>query len=494
VSEIAAPRDDGGTIHRRLAEIRAAHVRDAASAGVARRVVYAAVVTYAAVFVFAAVLHFLAFKTAREDLGYMEQAMWSTLHGHFLESTTLAGHQMSRLGAHVDPFLVLLTPLYWLWSSPLLLVVFQALAVSSGALPVFWLARKHLESDRAAAHFALAYLLFPATQFNAFTSTSSFHSVAIAVPLILFTIWFLDEDRLVAFGVVAILAATTKEEIPLAVGCLGIWYAVRRGRRLFGAAVFGAGLALTLFDFLYVIPRFTPGVINPFASRYQGVGTTPSGVLRTLVTDPGAAIHSMTTTQKGIYLCLLLAPFLGLWLLEPLLFLGAVPDLGINMLSSFNDQTRIAFHWTAGIIPFTIAASIFGAAKLKRHANAVSLGVFAATAVLGAYTPLFFIGEDLTAFRSQANDARNTAIAAIPSDARVSASNRLGSHLSGRRYIYIFPKVGSARWIVADRNDKTYLHFGGAFKRAIVRYESSPEWHTVFSSDGVVVLRKRDTP
>jgi hypothetical protein len=34
---------------------------------------------------------------------------------------------------------------------------------------------------------------------------------------------FLDEDRLVAFSLVALLACTTKEQIPLAVGCLGIW-------------------------------------------------------------------------------------------------------------------------------------------------------------------------------------------------------------------------------------------------------------------------------
>ena len=115
--------------------------------------------------------------------------------------------------------------------------------MASGALPVFWLARKHLDSARAGAQFAFAYLLYPATQFNAFTIGDGFHAVSFAVPLILYAIWFLDEDRLVAFSVVALLAFTTKEELPLAVGCLGIWYAVRRGHRLFGLGVFAAGLA-----------------------------------------------------------------------------------------------------------------------------------------------------------------------------------------------------------------------------------------------------------
>ena len=206
-----------------LAAVRQRVRMDRSEAAVALRVVYAGVLAYAALFAFAAVVHYLVFQENRFDLGNMVQAIWNTLHGHVLEATGPSGTQGSRLGAHVDPFLVLLAPLFWIWSSPLLLLVVQALAVASGALPVFWLARKHIGSSRAAAHFAFAYLLYPATQFNAFTPGDGFHSVSLAVPLVLFAVWFLDEDRLVAFSAVAFLACTTKEEIPLAVGCLGIW-------------------------------------------------------------------------------------------------------------------------------------------------------------------------------------------------------------------------------------------------------------------------------
>ena len=118
-----------------------------------------------------------------------------------------------------------------------MLLVVQIVAVASGALPVYWLARKHLDSAGAAAGFAAVYLLYPATQYNAL-SYSGPHAVSFAVPLILFAVWFLDNDRLVPFAVTALLAAATKEEIGLAVGCLGIWYAVAHGRRLVGATIF----------------------------------------------------------------------------------------------------------------------------------------------------------------------------------------------------------------------------------------------------------------
>ena len=234
------------------------------------------------------VLHWVVFREARFDLGNMVQAIWNTLHGHFLETTTATGHQRNRLGFHVDPFLLLFAPLLWIWSNPMLLPVAQVLAVASGALPVFWLARKHLGSSRTAAHFAFAYLLYPATQFNAFTIAAGFHAVSFAVPLLLYAIWFLDEDRLVAFSVVALLACTTKEEIPLAVGCLGIWYAVRKGRRLFGLSVFAAGLCPHALQLPLAHPALLAERGRPVRSAATAdVGGTPQGMAHKLVHRSG---------------------------------------------------------------------------------------------------------------------------------------------------------------------------------------------------------------
>jgi uncharacterized membrane protein len=457
----------------------------------ALRVAYWATTIYGAAFVFAAVVHYVEFKTGRVDLGHMVQAIWNTQHGHFLETTTLHGKQANRLGFHVDPFLLLFVPLLWVWSSPLLLPVFQVLAVACGVFPVYWLTRKHLSSGRAAAHFALAYLLYPATQFNAFTNSSSFHAVSIAVPLVLYALWYLDEDRLVAFSLVALLAATTKEEIPLAVGCLGMWYAVRRGRRLFGLSVFATGLAITVLNFLWVIPHFSPTGADPFASRYRAVGGTPQGMAHKLFTDPLAFVHAVATGHKVIYLALLLVPFLGFSLFEPLLLLGAVPDLVINLLSSQPDQTMIPYHWTGGIVPFVIAASIFGAVRFKRHAGRLSLCVLAAVACTAVYSPILVLATDLPDLGSRAEATQAHALSLIPDGARVSASNLLGGHLSERRFSYTFPYVAQARWIVVNVHDRSYAGGTALFRRDVLKYESDKAWETVFSSHGVLVLRRR---
>jgi uncharacterized membrane protein len=106
------------------------------------------VVAYAVVFSAAGVLDYIGFRSASYDLGNAAQAIWSTAHGHILETTAENGNAFSRLGWHVDPLLVLFSPLWWIWSSPVILLVVQALAVSLGALPVFSGSRESSSAPR----------------------------------------------------------------------------------------------------------------------------------------------------------------------------------------------------------------------------------------------------------------------------------------------------------------------------------------------------------
>jgi uncharacterized membrane protein len=286
-----------------------------------------------------------------------------------------------------------------------------------------------------------------------------------------------------------LLAAATKEEIPLAVGCLGIWYAVRRGNRLVGLSVFAVGLAITLFDLQWVIPHFSATGGNPFVGRYHAVGGTPGGMTRKLITDPMAFVHAVATGHKAVYLGLLLVPFLGLWLLEPLLFLGAVPELVVDLLSSHGNQTSIGYQYTAGIAPFVIAASVFGAARFRNHAVRISLWALVATALVALISPINKLGSDVRALGSPLVSAKAHALGLVPGGVPVSASNELAGRLSERRYIYTFPSVEGSRWIVVDVHDRT-LHIAG-FKRRVRKYEADKAWRTVYSSHGITVLRKR---
>jgi uncharacterized membrane protein len=468
----------------------------------AKHLLWSAMAAYALGFAALSILRHRSFNTGRFDLGNMTQAVWATAHGRPLAVTNLGGEQASRLGSHVDPILAAFAPLWWIWPSPEMLVTAQAIAIALGALPVFWLARKHLGSERAGLGFALAYLLYPAVQW---LTLNEFHPVALACPLLLFAFWYLDEDRLVPFAVFAGLAALTKEEIPLVIAGFGIWYALSRKRHRIGAAIAAIGVVLTAISVELVLTHFNEGASSRFYRRYGELGDSPSEILATVFTEPWK-LFTIAFDSEGIsYLAELLLPLLFLFAAAPLALVAAIPELGLNLLSATHTQTSIHHHYTAGLIPPLVVASVLGAGRLARGRprRAVLLSSLAVAACLvGNYRlgaiPLWRSlpgGESYQAYASHVSDhdrVAERALRLIPDGAVVSATNSLGSHLSGRRRFLSFPRVEDAEWIAADETQPGYLDRWDPLATAtdLARFRRSPNWRLVFSEDGVLVFRR----
>ena len=464
----------------------------------ARPLLWAAMAAYAAGFAALSVLRHEAFETGRFDLGNMVQAVWSTAHGHLLQVTNLHGAQISRLAAHVDPILVVFAPLWWIWPSPSLLLTAQALAVALGALPLFWLARKHTGSERAALGFSLAYLLFPATEWM---TLNEFHPVSLACPLLLFAIWYLDEDRLLPFACFAALAALTREEVPLVIAGLGIWYAIGRRRWLAGGTIAAAGVAASAIAIQVVIPHFH-GAESSFYGRYDAVGGSAAGIVRKAFTDPGRLLSVAFDHRGTHYLLNLLLPMAGLALLSPLLLVALIPELALNLLSSVDAQSSIHYHYVAAEIPILFAAAAIGAGKLGRWAGTAGTLVVL-TAILGNYwlgpIPLWrFVPGGQTFQAKSAHISQHDRIAArmlklIPATAPVTATNSLGAHLSERKRIFSFPYLRDATWVIVDER-KPSLGDHNDHRRGLKRIQQlrhDPRFRLVAPADGVLIFRRR---
>jgi uncharacterized membrane protein len=459
----------------------------------AARVVYAAAGVWAAIFGGVGILRHVSFYSGHFDLGNMTQAVWSTGHGRFLETTEMvSGVQFSRLGAHVDPILAAFVPLLLVFRSPLIFVVVQAVALALGALPVFWLARKHLASPEIAARFAAVYLLYPTVQWG---GLDDFHPVTLSIPLILFAIWYLDEDNFLAFLPFALLAVATKEQMGLVVGSLGIWYAVRKGRRALGGMVAAAGVAWFALAVFVIIPRYAPAGVDLFADRFGGLGDSPSELLRTMVTDPMRVVDALLTLDDLVYMVLLLVPFCGLWLLEPLLALAVAPVLGMNLLSNLSQQTTVNYWYTAPIIPIVVAASILGMRRFtERQQRLWSRALLVFAVLLTILSPLFNLAFWAPAAVSSKHDAQAGAVALIPRGVPISATNHLGAHLADRRQIFGFPVICDAQWVVVDRGDpfvpKWVRLYTSSFADALTALRRDPSWSLVYAREAVLVFHR----
>jgi uncharacterized membrane protein len=442
---------------------------------------------YACGFGLLAALENRAFETGRFDLGNMVQAVWSTAHGRPLDVTELDGDQINRLGAHVDPLLAAFAPLWWVWPSPTMLLVVQAVVIALGALPVFWLARKHLRSQWMPALFALAYLLYAPVQWLAL---DEFHAVTLACPFLLYAIWYLDEERLLAALPFLGLASLTKEELPLVVAGLGVWYALARGHRLAGAGIAVAGTALTALYLTVVMPHYRGGDAPAFYDRYDAVGGSPGGIVKTLFTDPVVLIQAVTEGRDLTYLLQLALPLAGLFLAAPLLLIPALPELAANLLSETATQTSIEFHYTAPIIPFLVAGTVLGAARVPRLAPVALAASLASAVVLG---PLW--AGELVPDRMSAHDRiAGRAVGLIPTTAPISSTIGLGAHLSERRRVFSFPVIRDSEWVAVDLRRASYLDRRSAPSTTAIplaRLLASGDWETVLDEDGIYVLRRR---
>jgi uncharacterized membrane protein len=464
-----------------------------------RTLLAAGIAAYAAGFAALSALRHDAFVTGRFDLGNMVQAVWSTAHGHLLRMTDLHGEQISRLAAHVDPILVLYAPLWWIWPSPQLLLVTQALVVALGALPVFLLARKHLDSSRAGLGFAIVYLLYPAT---GWLTLNEFHPVALATTFLLFAFWYLDEDRLLPFALFAVAAAACKEEIPLVIAGFGIWYALSHRRRLAGSVIAALGGLWAAIAIGVVIPHYNAGAESDFYGRYSEVGGSAGGILKTAVTHPLRILDAAFSSRDVHYLLQLVTPLAGLCLLAPLVLVAAFPELALNLLSSTTTQTSIHFHYTAGLIPPLVIASIFGAKRIGRRAVPVAMLVVLAALVgnyrLGPIPGWRHVpgGQQFQATAQHVSEhdrIAERALKLIPTRAVVSATNTLGGHLSARPRVLSFPFLEDATWVAADETQPGYADRYAPLPTAtqLAALRRNAEWRLVFEQDGILIFRRR---
>src|SRR5215467_2651599 len=235
-----------------------------------------------------AILRYETFKAGAFDLGNMDQVLWNTIHGRLFQFTNQAIDWYgppTRLAIHFEPIILPLSLLYAFHADPRILLIFQTLALMSGALPVFLLTRKYIPAwPIFAALMAIAYLLSPALLgINIF----DFHPVSLATPLLLYALLALTYKRYVWFLIACILAASCKEDIPLAIAMLGILLIWKYKLPRLGLTLIIGGLLWSFLAFEVIIPHFYPGVqTSNFWYRYESLGSSPAAAVANLLLHP----------------------------------------------------------------------------------------------------------------------------------------------------------------------------------------------------------------
>ena len=175
----------------------------------AKFILFILIATYIVIFSYLSIKRFITLNSHYYDLGIMNQVVYNTSKGHFLEMTDQQlKKNINRMAVHFDPILALFAPLYYIYKGPETLLVSQSIIVGLGALAVFLIANKVLKKDWMSLFFAAVYLFyFPVERANLF----DFHAVVLATTFFLFAIYFLITKKNLWYFVFIFLALLTKK-------------------------------------------------------------------------------------------------------------------------------------------------------------------------------------------------------------------------------------------------------------------------------------------
>lgn len=412
----------------------------------AARAVWIAIAVYVVSLVALTVSNHWGFGTYGFDLGIYDQGLW-LLSRFRTPFVTIMGRHL--FGDHTSFILLPLVPLYWIRATGAWLLIAQTIALGISALPLFWMARSVLVSERNAAAVAIAYLANPAL---GWINYENFHPDAFEVPLALFALWFMTRRRWAPFMLFVGLLLLVKEDVALMTFALGIYVAIKYDRRVgVATSLVSAGyFAVAVFG---VLAHFNGvGSLNEWRIPFGGVG----GLLSAAFTEPTTVLAYLGEPERLFYAWQLFASFGLLMIRSPGLALVAIGPLASNLLSTFWYQYHVEYHYTSLIVPVFAAAAVLGIGKMRRWQGA-TVGLFVVSSLLTGWLwgPLP-LGRDPgpLAEPDSAKIAQfEAATADIPTDAAVSASYWFVPTLSHRVEIYEFPNPFRARyWGLRDQD------------------------------------------
>jgi uncharacterized membrane protein len=483
-----------------------------------------------------ALAQYYTFRTSSYDLVIFDQAVRS--YAHFMPGISIIkglhngfGPHFSILGDHWSPIIASLAPLYWIYDSPVTLLVAQAVLFALAIPPLWLFTRRAFGGGRNAT--AAAYLVSVAYALSwpiASALAFDFHEVAFAPVLTAVALERLQAGRLRTALIALAALLLVKEDMGLLVAGIGLYLAVARPRVVrrqlaVGTALIVVGLAASLVAIYVLIPAF--GGRSGYYWAYTALGRDAPQALAHLITHPGSLRLLVTPRVKLETVLWLLGAFCFLPLLSPIT-LAAVPLLAERMLANlFPYWWGTTYQYNAYLVIILACAAVDGAARLDRaaqarrrraaqgggeggeapaagppavpRAGAVGLACAAAMcAVAVVLVPHFAFGAALRPSFYQRNaqaKAAAAADAAVPSGVTVQAVDNLGPQLSARDTVLLWdgdgstPPLGSA-WVVANISRPQFTFASVREQRQRVALLERHGYRVVFQRDGYLVLHR----
>jgi len=399
-------------------------------------------------FSYIGIMRHFAFSSGGIDMGVTDQALWNTIKGRVLFSS-IDGN-INHLGAHFEPILFLIAPLYFIWPNIIILILLQALAAGFAVFPLYLIAKDRLKNSALIFAFILAYFLSRPLRG---VGLLDFHTDALLIPLSFTAYYLLITRRNLWLIITTLLMLCCKESAAILVFAYGVFTITFLKRYRLGIFLLLLAISWWSAATSLIMPHFANTTAYPYL-KWLPFGPTYADNLSAVIKDPMLPVKLLFSPEKlGFYLKLFL-PLGLLSFLSPGHYVLFLLPLVAQVAGSINHggMMTLTSHYPAHTLPFIFISAIYGASRLI-NAKRSRLPVYLAAIII--FFSLVFFGKSdgykLAKFRRTAAQLHSSEVRAalkmIPQSASVSAMHRLAAHLTHRKYIYIWENSQDTRYL-----------------------------------------------
>ncbi len=481
----------------RLRELRRRLVPLALARVIAKRATeiatYSASLVAAVVFARLALLRHEHFQSEAYDLGFFDQVVWNTAHGHFFQTSF---ESYNFLGVHFQPVLLLFAGLYRLGAGVDSLLLAQAMFVAAAAIPLYYAVRRLTQGSVTGLAMALAFLL-TASLHDALNF--DFHPEMMGFFFVFLGLYCLAARRPVATIASLLPLLALKEDMPLILAAFAALLFLEGHRR------YATRLLAVAVGWMIVIAFVTMPVIRwgdaGLSTRYEYLIEGSSAV--TVV--PHIVSRGIDQLQSALAVSLPhLLPAFIIALVAPLAAVLVVPSLVFHGLSGHDTQAHLDVHYVMMPLALSFVAAAMGLRNLSRGegigrlarnvgspqsrarvaGGAILVGTVFVFWASSPYSPRADLGSPSDAHIAVVEQA----LRLIPEGAPVAAQSTILPHVSQRPAVFEFPLVQQADYAIIDAKLSISSH-----ERADGYDEAAtnlPGFEITFDSDGVRVFRR----
>ncbi len=454
------------------------------------------------------IVNHYCFRTYALDLGLYTNAAFKYAHFQIGDSTMIKEYFEPILGGHFDLYLILFSPLTYIFGTYTLIIV-QVIALIIGGIGIY--RYFSLFKNRSIPLFATLYFfLF----FGIYSALSyDYHSVVVASCIVPWFFVAIHQGKMLPSSILFLSIIISQENISLWMLfiCTALAIEHRKNINKFSSLLMFAVVSITYFfvTIFYIIPSFSHQ--NEYGGmQYSYLGSNVLSVLKTIISHPIESFKILFTNHtknpygdfvKAETHVLLLISGLFFLIRKPLYILMLVPIYCQKFFHNNYNMWGIGGQYNIEFAPI-LSIGIFSAISEIKRVNIQSIMNYVALILVLVATvrtmdnTVFYTDKSRIRFYQKDHYKRDYKVKIahqdllkIPKDAKVSAQSPFVPHLSLRYNIYEFPIVKDAEYIIYSSKEGTYPLLKKDFEIKINELEASKDWEIYYKSE-ITILRK----